>query len=101
MRHLVISVLIYLDQELSENVWFVWSKTSYSGDVTDARRTDGNDNEQGKIGLLSLWMLGGLVLQYFDVYQFFLKKNRQTAEKKCDCIFALKKQIDVLYCRIF
>jgi len=33
MRHLVISVLISLDQELSENVWFVWSKTSYSGDV--------------------------------------------------------------------
>ena len=28
MRHLVISVLISLDQELSENVWFVWSKTS-------------------------------------------------------------------------
>ena len=31
MRHLIISVLISLDQELSENVWFVWSKTSYSG----------------------------------------------------------------------
>ena len=28
MRHLVISVLISVDQELSENVWFVWSKTS-------------------------------------------------------------------------
>ena len=28
MRHLEISVLISLDQELSENVWFVWSKTS-------------------------------------------------------------------------
>ena len=36
MRHLVISVLISLDQELSENVWFLWSKTSYSGYVTDA-----------------------------------------------------------------
>ena len=32
MRHLVISVLISLDQELSENIWFVWSKTSYSGE---------------------------------------------------------------------
>ena len=32
MRHSVISVLISLDQELSENIWFVWSKTSYSGD---------------------------------------------------------------------
>ena len=26
MRHLVISVLISLDQVLSENIWFVWSK---------------------------------------------------------------------------
>ena len=25
---------------LSENVWFVWSKTSFSGDVTDAGRTE-------------------------------------------------------------
>ena len=30
MRHLVISVLISLDQELSENIWFVWPKTFYS-----------------------------------------------------------------------
>ena len=43
MRHLVISVLISLDQELSENVWFVWSKTSYSGDVT---MRDGRTDEQ-------------------------------------------------------
>ena len=28
MRHLVISILISLNQELSENLWFVWSKTS-------------------------------------------------------------------------
>merc|ERR1711895_69234 len=32
MRHLVISILISLNQELSENLWFVWSETSYSGD---------------------------------------------------------------------
>ena len=36
MRHLVISILIYLDQELSENLWFVWSKVEISGDVTEA-----------------------------------------------------------------
>ena len=47
------SVLISLDQELSENVWFVWLKTSYSGDVTM------RDDKQGKIRLLSLWMLEG------------------------------------------
>ena len=46
MRRLVISVLISLDQELSENVWFVWSKTSYSGDVTMRdRRTDERTRE--------------------------------------------------------
>ena len=33
-RHLEISVLISLDQELSENVWSEWSNTSYSEDVT-------------------------------------------------------------------
>ena len=32
VRHLVISVLISLDQALSENIWFVWSKSSFSGD---------------------------------------------------------------------
>ena len=32
IRHLAISVLISLDQVLSENIWFVWSKPSYSGD---------------------------------------------------------------------
>ena len=32
MRHLVISVLISLDQELSENIWFVWSRTCYKGE---------------------------------------------------------------------
>ena len=36
IRHLAISVLISLDQVLSENIWFVWSKPSYSGDVTKA-----------------------------------------------------------------
>ena len=46
MRHLVISVLISLDQALSENIWFVWSKSSFSGDKKgcDARgRTDGRN----------------------------------------------------------
>ena len=32
IRHLAISVLISLDQVLSENIWFVWSKPSNSGD---------------------------------------------------------------------
>ena len=46
MRHLEISVLISLDQELSENIWFVWSKTSYCGEnvgchACGRRTTDG------------------------------------------------------------
>ena len=47
MRHLMISVLS-LDQELSENVWFVWSKTSHSGDKWRCHRcgTDGRTNER-------------------------------------------------------
>ena len=49
IRHLVISVLISLDQALSENIWFVWSKSSFSGDKKgcDARgrRTDGRTTE--------------------------------------------------------
>ena len=62
MRHLVISVLISWDQELSENIWFVWPKTSYSGDVT---MRDGRTNEQrqGKIVLLGSWSVNCWVSQ--------------------------------------
>ena len=41
------------DHILTENIWFVWSKTSYSGDVTDAGRTGVRTDGQGKIELLS------------------------------------------------
>ena len=66
---LCVSLYLYLswmllthcqDHILTENIWFVWSRTSYSGDKgrcyrcgTDVR----TDDEQGKIELLSLWML--------------------------------------------
>ena len=42
LRHLIISVMISLDQELSENVWFVWSKVEISGDVTEPGRQTTN-----------------------------------------------------------
>ena len=42
------------DHILTENIWFVCSETSYSGDVTDAGRPT---NEQLKIELLSQWKL--------------------------------------------
>ena len=41
MRHLVISVLISLDQELSENIWFVWSRTCYKGEKLRCHACDG------------------------------------------------------------
>ena len=51
IRHLVISVLISLDPELSENVWFVWSKPSYTleitGGVTEGRSPDGCTDDKG------------------------------------------------------
>ena len=56
IRHLAISVLISLDQVLSENIWFVWSKPSYSGDVTKAGQPGQPTNQptkQRKIELLS------------------------------------------------
>ena len=53
MRHLVISVLISLDQALSENIWFVWSKSSFSGDKKgcDARGQRMDDGRNVKIEL--------------------------------------------------
>ena len=63
-RHLVISVLISLDQELSENVWFVWSKTPYSGDVTmrDGRRRTREDRatqplDAGRLSFAKIFFL--------------------------------------------
>ena len=53
IRHLAISVLISLDQKLSENVW---SKPSYSRDVTKAGQPGQPTNQptkQRKIELLS------------------------------------------------
>ena len=40
---MVISIFITLNQELSENVWFVWSKKWINEDVT---MRDGRTNEQ-------------------------------------------------------
>ena len=72
VRHLVISVLISLDQELSENIWFVWYKTSYGGDKWRCNGYGTND-EQGKIGLLSQWTAGGWVSQFLDIDKILTK----------------------------
>ena len=57
IRHLVISVLISLDQELSENIWFVWPKTSYSGEnvgchACGQRTTDGRTECEDRARIL-------------------------------------------------
>ena len=55
MRHLVISVLISLDQELSEYIWFVWSRTCYKGEKLRSmsrlwrRTTDGRTLESSAV----------------------------------------------------
>ena len=53
VRHLVISVLISLDQELSENIWFVWSRTCYKGGKLRCHacdtRTDGHTDGNWKV----------------------------------------------------
>ena len=44
------------DHILTENIWFVWSETSYSGDRGNVTMRD-DDDEQLKIELLSQWKL--------------------------------------------
>ena len=54
------------DHILTENIWFAWSKTSYSGDKRRCHQTGRRTNEQqGKIGLLSLWAVGRLSFATF------------------------------------
>ena len=53
--------------ELSENVWFVWSKASYSGDKWRCYRCGtGRTYGQVNIGLLSFWSVRSWVSQYWD-----------------------------------
>ena len=70
MRHLVISVLISWDQELSENIWFVWLRTSHSGDVTDAGRDKQTTSEDRATQLLICEALSLATIQ-FNGYGYF------------------------------
>ena len=46
------------DHILTENIWFVWSETSYSGDERRCYRCGTNNNQRTvKIELLSQWKL--------------------------------------------
>ena len=52
--------------ELSENIWFVWSKTSYIGDVTNGGR-DGTTREDRAAQLL---ICETLFLAMFETLNF-------------------------------
>ena len=45
------------DHILTENIWFVWSETSYSGDERRCHGCGTNDERTVKIELLSQWKL--------------------------------------------
>ena len=45
------------DHILTENIWFVWSKTSYIGDERRCYRCRTNNKRTVKIELLSQWKL--------------------------------------------
>ena len=68
VRHSKTLFLRSLYHHLSENIWFVWSKTSYSGDRrrchqagrTNKRTNEQTNKQQWKIELLSLWAVGRL-----------------------------------------
>ena len=61
------------DHILTENIWFAWSKTSYSGDKRRCHQAgQTTTNEQGKVGLLSPWAVGRLS---FAIWEIHLEKH--------------------------
>ena len=72
------------DDELSENIWFVWSRTSYSGDKWRCHhadgRTDKQTNKQVKIELLSLWTVWDWVSQYKRTFTCYWWSKRSYYE---------------------
>ena len=71
VRHPGTLFLSSLYHHLSENIWFVWSKTSYSGDKRrcyQAGRT--TTNKQWKIELLSLWAVGRLSFANIQIHKY-------------------------------
>ena len=54
------------DHILTENIWFVWSETSYSGDERRCYRCGTNNDQTVKIELLSQWKLEAEFRNYLD-----------------------------------
>ena len=76
------------DRILTENIWFVWSRTSYSGDKWRCYRCGTDEqttNEQGKIVLLSQWMLDAEFRNIGQASNFSWGSTKMFAgrQKKC------------------
>ena len=53
---ILVTMTHFQDNILTENIWFAWSKTSYSGDKRRCYRC-GTTKQTLKIELLSEWMI--------------------------------------------
>ena len=73
--HWVVSVLISLDQELSENIWFVWPK-----DVTEA----GRDNDKGKWSNLVIHSTSFLIFPIAHHSEMSLEWRNEAEMKECN-----------------
>ena len=73
----------YQDHILPENIWFVWSETSYCGDEMRCYQCGTTNNEQTvKIELLSQWKLEAEFRNYKNTtFEYKIIKN--TNNKDC------------------
>ena len=83
------------DHILTENIWFVWSETSYSGDERRCYRCGtNNDQRTVKIELLSQWKLEA-EFRNLDKFMF-------VCLGLCICVFVfVLYQVSVLYWVLF
>ena len=79
VRHPGTLFLRSLYHHLSENIWFVWSKTSYSGDKRRCYQAGQTNDKQWNIGLLSLWAVGRLSFANKSYWGFSLCSHQWSA----------------------
>ena len=70
---------------LTENIWFVWSETSYSGDERRCYRC-GTTKRTVKIELLSQMEAGGWVSQFSGLKLWLCKKKWQIWSMRVLCV---------------
>ena len=57
------------------HVWFVWSKTSYSGDKWRCYQCGRTNDQQANIGLLSFWSVNRWVSQNWHLWRIHYKTH--------------------------